>query len=134
MSKSSVIWIVLGIILALAIGYGIAQIVDKTQEHLYNFSVTVWAPGDFACILSATELEGVKGEKLNLTITNSVSGGYDCQIFYAVNGLPADAVSFSVNPVKPNEASVLTIDTSKLDSQTTYTCTLIARADKPVTN
>ena len=128
------VWMaILGILLIISGGvliYVFSQ--SGAQEKYYNFSITVKPAGDFSCVLTPTDFVMVKGEKATITITNTVSGGFDCQIFYSVSGGTKDACTFSKNPVNPGESTILTIDSSKLQSNTTYTGTLIASVYNPV--
>ncbi len=134
MTTKQIISLVLVVILAVGAGFLASYIFSQTgtQEHQYNFSVTVYPPGDFECVLTPIEVFMTKGEAATITITNTVSGGFDCQIWYEVSGGTKEACSFSKNPVNPGETTVLTIDSSKLLSNTTYTGTIIARAHQPV--
>lgn len=59
-----VFWISLGLALSLVVGIVITKLTDRTQEHTYNFSVTVWPPGDFSCVLSTSEADAVKGQPI----------------------------------------------------------------------
>jgi len=133
MTTKQIISLVLVVILAAGVGFLASYIFSQTNqnEKLYNFSITVYPPGDFECVLTPTEVFAVKGELATITITNTVSGGFDCQIWYEVSGGTKDACTFSKNPVNPGETTVLTIDTSKLLSNTTYTGTIIAKAHQP---
>jgi hypothetical protein len=96
-------------------------------EKDYTFTINVTVAGDFVVTLTPAVLTLKKGETGTIQITNAVSGGFDTKIQYAVAGLPADAFSFSVNPVAPGEATTMTIDTAALVSNTTYVCVLTAR-------
>lgn len=131
MSKTlKTILIILGAVVLLLAGYGIARLLQDTQpssvQHDYPFAVTVLVSGDFECVLTPGELTLHKGEVGTIEITNTVSGGFDANIMYLVSGLPEGSYSFSVNPVAPGQATTLTIDTATLNSNSVYVCQLTA--------
>jgi len=94
-------------------------------QQSINFSISVKASGSFTLTINPADVSIVKGDPLSFTITNLPSGGFDAQIEYAVSGLPAGSYSFSVNPVNAGQVTTLTVDSTKLASNTTYVCSLI---------
>jgi hypothetical protein len=98
----------------------------QEQRKEYAFTITIKTPGDFSCTLNPTALVLTKGEIGTITITNTVSGGWDQPLKYSIEGqIPIGSYSFSKNPVNPGETCILTIDSSKLQSGTTYMCSLV---------
>jgi len=131
MSKTlKTILIVFGALALIAIGFGIAEMLQDTQpssvQHSYPLTITVLVSGDFACVLSPAELTLHKGEIGTVQITNTVSGGFDAKIMYVLSGLLEGSYSFSVNPVDPGQATTLTINSALLQSNTAYACQLTA--------
>jgi len=94
-------------------------------QQSINFSISVKASGSFTLTINPADVSIVKGDPLSFAITNLPSGGFDAQIEYAVSGLPAGSYSFSVNPVNAGQVTTLTVDSTKLASNTTYVCSLI---------
>jgi hypothetical protein len=120
---------VLAVLGLVALGFAIAYFVQtqpSSVQHDYPLTITVLVSGDFACVLTPSEVTVHKGELATVEITNTVSGGFDAKIMYLVSGLPDGSYSFSVNPVDPGQATTLTIDSSLLASNTVYVCTLTA--------
>jgi len=122
------IWI-LAAVLFVGLGFALARIIGgkPSIEHQYQFTVTVNVTGDFAVTLTPATLALNKGETGTITLTNTVSGGFDALIVYEVSGLPAGSYSFSKNPVSPGETATLTINTAALESNRVYVCQLIAK-------
>jgi hypothetical protein len=122
------IWI-LAAVLLVGLGAGLGRILKPSAgiEKDYTFTINVLVTGDFTCTLTPAELTLKKGETGTVQVTNVVSGGFDAKIQYEVTGLPTGAVSFSVNPVDPGQATTMTINTAALTSNTAYVCTLTAR-------
>jgi hypothetical protein len=130
MSKTlKIIFIILGISILIGTGYGLAHLLAPrpSVEKKYQFTVNVEVSGTFDCTLTPAALTLKKGEVGTITITNTASGGFDAKVQYQVAGLPASAVSFSVNPVDPGQTTVLTINTAGLASNTMYVCKLQAK-------
>ena len=121
-------WI-LAAVLFVGLGFALARIIGgkPSIEHQYQFTVTVNVTGDFAVILTPATLTLAKGETGTITLTNTVSGGFDALIVYEVSGLPAGSFTFSKNPVSPGESATLTINSALLASNTVYTCQFIAK-------
>ena len=122
------VWI-LAAVLFVGLGFALARIIGgkPSIEHQYQFTVTVNVTGDFAVTLTPATLALNKGETGTITLTNTVSGGFDALIVYEVSGLPAGSYSFSKNPVSPGETATLTINTAALESNRVYVCQLIAK-------
>ena len=95
-------------------------------EKEYPLTITVLVAGDFEVTLAPNEVSLVKGQTGTVTVSNVVSGGFDVPIYYDLSGLPTGSYSFAKNPVSPNEATVLTIDSNFLTSNTVYACTFLA--------
>lgn len=122
---------ILAIICGLVILTGAAFLIGKAAggggaiEKTVQFSITVNASGDFDLVVDPTEATCNKGDVLTFNITNTPSGGYDAQIQYVISGLPDGSYSLSVNPVNAGQATVLTVNTSLLISNSTYTCSVV---------
>lgn len=93
-------------------------------EKTVAFSITVNPSGSYEIAINPVDAVITKGDPLTFTITNIPSGGFDAQIQYTVGGLPAGSYSLSVNPVNPGQATILTVDTTLLTSNSVYTCSI----------
>jgi hypothetical protein len=122
------IWILCAVLL-IGLGFALARIIGgkSSIEHQYQFTVTVNVTGDFAVTLTPATLTLNKGETGTITLTNTVSGGFDALIVYEVSGLPAGSFTFSKNPVGAGETATLTINSALMASNTVYVCQLIAK-------
>lgn len=109
-----------GFLLAKTIGVG-----GQIEKEL-TLTINVSAAGDFVIVATPDELNLKKGESGTITITNTVSGGFDARINYTLTGLPAGSFSFSVNPVNGGQSTILTINSANLASNTAYVCNLSA--------
>jgi hypothetical protein len=95
-------------------------------EKSVPFSIQVNPSGSYEIAIAPADVTVTKGAPLTFAVTNVPSGGFDAQIQYTVGGLPPGSYSFSVNPVNAGQASVLTVNTTLLQSNTGYSCTLSA--------
>lgn len=137
MKIEKIIVFILGGILLVGIGFGIAKLIQTdpvTQEHEYNLSIMVSAPGDFSIAVTPTNAQGeaevqiTKGQPAIFTLTPTGSGGYDGRIKYDLFGMPEGSVTFSKNPASVTDIVTLTIATMDLMSNSVYVTTLTATA------
>ena len=135
--KSTISWIIIGVLIlgglvgAYFIGKGAAPapIVQELQ-----FSILVEPAGNYTISMlpvnddGEAEISVKKNYSGSFTISNVATTDYTMNIQYDVFGLPEGSYSFSVNPVAPNQDTILTIDTSNatIVGNTTYVCTLTA--------
>lgn len=126
---------ILGVLALIVVGFIIGRGLGQDDQGItkeLSFTVVVMVPGDFEIDMEPKneygdiEVAVKKGEPAIFTITNTTSGGFDVKIEYVVGGLPEGSYSFSINPVNPDEATTLTVDTSFLMSNTAYVCSLTA--------
>lgn len=124
-------------ILLVTIGFIIASLIqggDLPREKTLTFSILVRTPGDFEIDMEPKnpetgdiEVHIIKGEPAVFTITLSSNGGWDSPVALEVAGLP-EGVEFALsgNPIIPDRAVTLTVQTMLLQSNTAYVCSLTA--------
>jgi len=117
------------IIVACLVVVGAAYLIGRGAlgggiEQTVSFSIEVNPSGSFSMAITPSVATVTKGDPLSFSLTNAPTGGFDAQIQYTVGGLPVGSFSFSVNPVNAGQATTLTVDTSRLTSNTAYSCTI----------